>query len=733
MEGIRFLNILKRQKYTLIAIPVLVMIIAFILTRKLPDVYVSKASLAAGIVKASSQETILDRNPLQESKVSQEFGNMIQLMQMKKMYDQVSYQLILHDLKNPSTPFRKPNKLMGELNEDARKHAMYVYADLYLKRQPLSLWDEDQKGLNKLLVSMGYDYDALSKKMKVYRIENSDFITVEFESESPILSAYVVNTICTEFISYYTFIAKETEVSTINFLDDLLTKKKDSLETSTQNLRNFKIENHLLNLKDQAGSLTTQIAEYENKIQLAQKDVDAANAALYNLNAKFTSEDQGLIDKRLAAMNRQIVSLRDQMNNLQDMYVRTNDPRYKNSYDSLKAIVDQQVIMSGDRYTANPATAKENLINQRVSLELNRDLAQGSIQSYQRELAKLKKRFDTLVPKEAVLQNYENNINLAGQEYVEIQKKYNQATMAYNGGKQVKQIEMAMPGTKQPSKKMLLVLVSGIGSFILCLMVLFVLFYLDNSIQFERELANKTNLRVLGTLPFIDHSSLLDLNQLWATDNDNDTDKNFRNMLRSVRYESEVCMEDDHLLAVTSLADGEGKTFLSMCLASAYTMVNKKVLLIDGNFTDNSITRIAQPQYFIEDFLNSRTSIPYPDEHTDITIIGNKGMDISLFEINTEAVIRQKLQQLKEAFDIIIVEASSLDTMNQAKEWITVSDKVIAPFESTKTISRDQKQSIEYLKKLNNKFIGWVMNKQTDKHETGMDRKQSLFRKKATA
>lgn len=728
MEGIRFLNILKKHRYTLAIIPVLIMILAFVLTRKLPDVYVSRASLAAGIVKASSQTSILDGTPLQDSKISQEFGNMIQLMQMKKTYDQVSYQLMLHDLKE-KTPFRKPSKLMGQLNDNARQHAIAVYTDLYSKRQPLSLWDLDQKGLNDLIVSMGYDYESLSKKMKVYRIENSDFITVEYESESPVLSAFAVNTLCSEFIAYHSSISKETEVNTVNLLNDLMVKKRDSLGSGLDSLRNFKINNHLLNLKEQAGALTSQIAEFETKIQMAQKDVDAANAALNNLNAKFSSDDKGAVDEKLANINRSVLAITDQINRAQEDLIRTNDRRYQFRIDSLKNVRDRTIFASGDNFTANPATAKENLVNQRITLELNRDLAQGSIASMQRELNKLKRRFDTLVPKEAIINSYEGNINLASQEYVEIQKKYNQAKMAFNTGKEVKQIEVAMPGTKQPSKKMLLVAVAGIGSFVICLLVLFVLFYLDNSIQYVTELANKTNLRVLGTLPFIQHSSLLNLNQLWSPDNNSLTDKIFRDQLRSVRYETELCMEGNHLLTVTSLSDAEGKTFLAMCLASAYTMVNKKVLLIDGNFTDNRITQLTKPKYYIEDFLNNKTNIPYPTEYSDITIIGNKGLDISLFEINTEQVIIQKLQQLKDAFDVIIVEASSLNTMNKAKEWITVSDKVTAPFEANKTIKGSEKPLVTYLQKLNGKFIGWVMNKQSDKSQAETTKKSFLSRK----
>ena len=730
MEAIRFLNILKKHKYTIVVIPILVMIIAFFLTSKLPNIYLSKGTLTAGIVKASSSPaSILEGTPLQESKVNQEFGNLIQLMQMKKVYDQLSYKLILHDLKEP-VPFRKPSKLMSELNQNARAHAIDVYTDLYNKREPLSLWNADQKGLNELIISMGYDYESLLKKMRIYRIDNSDFITVEYESENPVLSAFAVNTMSAEFMAYHNYVTHETERNAIAFLENLVTQKRNALTNQVDSLRKFKIENHILNLGEQAKNLYSQMSELEGKIETGRKEIDANNSALDNINGKFTSEERRNIDRTLVELNRSIASMEDKISELQSDYTRTGDLRLKYSIDSMNGILKQKILAASERSVSNPQAMKDNLVNQRISLEVNRDMAQASIKTLQNELVKQKKRFDSLVPNEAVIQGYEGAIAVASKEYQDVQAKFNQASMAFNNGQQVKQIEMAMPGNKQPSKKMLLVLVSGVGSVVLCLLVLFILFYIDNSIKFVSELANKTNLRVLGILPFITHSSLLDLNQLWANDNQNDIDKFFRNQLRSVRYETELCMEGSHMLATTSMTNGEGKTFLAMCLASAYTMVNKKVLLIDGNFTHNDITRIANPTYFIEDYLTNKINIPYPGENNDITIIGNRGMDISLFEINTEPVIRQKIQQLKEAFDIIIVETPSLNAMNQAKEWLTVSDKVVAAFETNRSLHAEQNNIIAYLKTLENKFIGWVMNKLIDENEAD-NKLKKFFSKKA--
>ena len=727
MDGTRFFNILKKQKYTLVSIPILVMAIAFVLVRNLPDMYTSRSTIAAGLVDAS-QQVMLDKNFLQDNKVNQAFGNLMQIMQMKKMYDQVSYQLILHDLTNKKT-FRKPSKLMGYLNQDARKHAIATFTELYANREPLSLWNPDQKGLNDVVASMGYDYESLSKKMRIFRVENSDFINVEYDAEDPYLAAFVVNTMCREFMGYHAYITKENERKSISYLGNLLEEKKDSMNNRMDALKNFKIENRILNLSEQIKSIYGQRADFETRIQSVQKEIDANEGALKNINAKLSPNDKSDAEKQLFAMNRAILETTQQINYYEDAFNKSglSDRVAERKIDSLKEILKQELTQTTQSTMTNPIGTKETLINQKITLEVNRDLAKSSLKSLQTELDKLNKRFDILVPNEAVIQNYEGGINVASQEYVDILKKYNQTKMAYNSSTQLKQIEPAMPGAKQPSKKLLLVVVSGAGSFVICLLVLFILFYMDNSIKYVDELANKTVLPVLGSLPFIAHSSLLDLKQLWEQDNENPEDQYLKNQLRSIRFETENAIGDGKLLTITSFGPGEGKTFVAMCLASAFVMSNKKVLLIDGNFNNPSITAITQPESYLEDYINGNAYPPQPKSEYDLTILGNRGRDISLFELNNEAIIRRKIEELKDVFDIILIELSPLSTLNQSKEWINVADHVLGVYEANKTMTGTNKLQSAYLRSLGEKYAGWVLNKETGEQAT--KKKRRFFRK----
>ncbi len=738
MEFTKFINLLKKHKFGIAIIPILVMGLTFMLVKSMPNVYISKGRLSAGITDRS-QQLLSDRESQQESKINQTFSNLIQTLQLKTVYDQVSYKLILHELTNQEQ-FRKPSGLMNDLNESARKHAVEVYSRKYANRQPLSLYDNDEKGLNEVLKSMKFDYEALKNKVKIYRIDNSDFIDLEYESENPQLSAFVINTLSSEFISYYFSITQQNELKAIDYLSDLLMKKKDSLNQKMDHLKNYKIQKRVLNLNEQARSLYGQIADYETKLELVEKEVQANSGAIRNIDSKFTDHEKKYLESSLEGVNKEIVATQEQLNALNDAYIKSNfDKGVKAKIDAVKETLNQKIAQSADKYIVTPLNSKEGLVAQKLKLEVELELAKNSISSLRGAIANLNRRLDVLVPNEAVIQSYESEISVAGQEYIEILKKFNQTSMDLNASVRIKQIEIALPGTKQPSKKIILVALSGVVSFALYVFVLFVLFYLDHSVKNPAELAIKTDMRVLGFLPVI-KSSFLDIQKLWTIDPEhslssgmnklmrtasgdlqklagatpiNPSNAEFKKLIRSARFEINMALMGGRNLVITSLVEGEGKTLFSLSLVSAYQMMNKKILLIDGNFLHSAITEMTQPKYFIEDYLMGKTSLYQLVEESNISVLGNYGCDISLFEINNEYEINQKLLELKDAFDIILIEASALSTLNQSKEWIVVADRVLSVFEANTTITHEMKEQILYLKGLETKFIGWVLNKVT--------------------
>ncbi|MET0391850.1 MAG: hypothetical protein ABW019_01865 [Chitinophagaceae bacterium] len=715
MDIIKFLRLLYKRWWLLIGVPLITVVVAYFLVRYQPDRYRSVGRLATGIADQSRSQQVLNLVQGQESGASQEFGNLIQMMMLNKVLDQVSYQLMIHDLTAPQ-PFLPPGKLLQTLSPAARSHALEVYRRHYQEKTELSRKDKDEDGIYRVMESMGYDHQSLREKLNVYRVSNSDYIDVECITKSPDLSAFIINTLCTEFIAHYTAIEKENRVKEVTYLGKLLAEKQAAMDQQIADLKDYKIRNRVLNLNEQAKSLYGQLADFETKRGIAEKDIASYTAALRDIDSRFDPTDRRYIESTVTKVNGDIVDAKQQLYALNDQYISSGfDDSYRARIDAQRNRITGLINQSSDKYIVSPLAAKQELVNQKLAMEVTLGLAKNSITSIDKELNRLNRKFDGLVPHEAVIGAYENQIDIASREYLELLGKYNQASLSTNFAVELRQIQEAMPGSILPSRKMMLIVLAGVVSFIFCVVVLFALFYFDRSVTEPKEVVARTNMPLLGTLSTVKGDNV-NLQEVWRPGTAAKEVLRLRDELRAIRFETDQEMGGGNanttthhkVLAITSLKEGEGKTFLAINLAYAYAMANKKVLLIDGNFGNPSITAILKPAYSLEDYLGGR---PLPDAAPNsVQVLGNKGGGSSLMEIAGSETIAARLLELRNQYDIILAETAPLAEQDKAKEWLQLSDKVVAVFEKGKTLTEPEKPNLAYLQRIGNVFAGWVFN-----------------------
>lgn len=714
MEVAKFFKLLGKRKWLIIGVPLVTLAISLFWVRNMADSYESHARMSTGLVDQSQQ--VLSKEGFQENKINIEFGNLLEMMRLERVSDQVSYRLMIHDLSD-SVPFRKKSKLLKELNSSAISHAIEVYKKHYSDRTPLNPYDPDEKGLIKVISSMGYSYEQIKKSLLIFRPNNSDYIDLFFDSDNPYLSAFVVNATSEEFIAYYSDFIKNNNQKKVSFLDTLLSKKGAELSRLKGELEAYKVKNRILNTSEEAKSLFTQLNNYQTTKQAAEKDIASYEGALKNIEEKFNPKDRKYFEATVVPINQQIAATKQFLLNMSDEYIKSNyDEKIKHKIDSAKSVANSQIQLASDKYISNPLGTKESLVQQKAKLELDYDLAKFSLSTLTNEIDRLNKQYDVLVPHEAAIQNYESAIDIASKEYLDAQNRYNQSSLESSLAISLKQIEVGIPSQATASKKMLLVAVSVLVSLILVLVGLFIVFYFDDSITSANELADSTNQVVLGSIPLL-ANSLIQLKALWGEAfKENASMLSFREMLRSCRFEIENEMGGSKILLINSLSNGEGKSFFSMSLAYAFLMIKKRVLLIDGNFSNPVISKETETEFYIEDYLSGKKLLNSERPHNEIVVMGNRGGDASLLEISDSENIESKLNQLKEYFDIIIIESEGLTSFNKSKEWIFFSEKVLTIFEFGRKITQQRKQSVDYLSGLKGKFIGWIFNR--DENET---------------
>ncbi len=709
MELIEFLKVLKRRKAILIFVPLLTIIATYLIVRQMPDIYPSHTRIATGIVDRS-QQLLHDNSWNHESKVNQEFSNMTQMIALNKMVDQVSYKLFKNDL-TTQYPFRQKSDFVKELSGEEVKQLVALAEQKDQANEELALESPQEQKLLSALHSMGYDRNSIREALKSYRLNNSDFIEMTYESENPQLSAFVLNSLAQEFVNFYTNVVTANKRKAVIHLDSMLKIKHNALLVSMEELKNYKINNKVLDMEEQARNYYAQLADVSTRKGIAQKDVAAYSAALGGINGKFNRKDRQYLESQISDINQGIVRTKEELKAVNEAYINSGfDPRFKGKLDTLQRQLSNQIHAQSDEYTTSPLAAKNNLVEQKLNLEVSRDLASNSLAALDNEMARIKQGLESMVPNLATIQSLEANVEVANKEYMDILQKYNQASLEASYTLPLRQVEKALPEQAQPSKKMLLVGMSGALSLIMCVLVLFALFYFDKSVYSPAQLEASTSLRVLGSLNVM-NGGINDIQYLWTQRYNDTSNQIYKNLLRSIRYEIENDINECKVIAVTSLASGVGKTFFTTSLAYAFAKINKKVLVIDGNFMNPDISTNVRTQNYLESCLSNR------GEHTSgtasITILGNRGGDNSLLELSSHETIEKIFEQLKTVYDIILIETTAMESMNKAKakEWILFSDKVITVFEAGKPVGAEVEGEIKYLKDLNGKFMGVVLNK----------------------
>ncbi|MFA6083050.1 GumC family protein [Mucilaginibacter sp.] len=707
MELGNFLKVLWKHKNLLIIIPLVTIIVSFFLVKNLADRYVSTVQIATGLVDESSH--LLDPTGIaQDQQLNHKFSNLIAIIKLKKLINQISYRLMIHDLTDP-VPFRKPSKLLSTISDEARKHALQVYTDKAKQLESLSFYNKDENGLNQLLRSMQYDERSLLANLYAVREEDSDFILIGYESENAQLSAFVVNTLSTEFIDYYTHTINKSENDAVDYLSKLVNDKRDTLNFKINNLKIYKIKNGILNLEDQSKALFDKTIEYKERKLQAERDLASNNGTIKAIDEKFDPKDRQYLEASVSRYNLAVTTTQEQLHLLTDRYVRSDfNPRYKAAIDSLGLKLTQQLNQTSDQYITNPLVGKQDLVRQKTQLEITRDLAKYSLSSINRALSDISTNYNRLVPFDATVKKFQFDIDMATKEYMDALGRYNETNFRLANSVKVRLVDKATPDVAEPSKKMLLIILSGIASFSFCVVILFVIFFFDETIKDPAQLVNSTKLPLLGYLNTISGGSL-DLKKLWDVEH-REKMKQFKELIRSIRFEIDQELRGEKILAITSLADHEGKTVLAISLAYSYSMINKKVLLIDGNFLNPTISQTAHPKLYLEDYFKNNPD-NYDSISNNINVIGNHGGDITLLEVSDENFIRSRFNELKLKYDIIIIETPPLSSLNKSKEWLLFASKVVAVFESNRSIKKSQKEDIKFLKNLNNKFAGWILNK----------------------
>jgi Mrp family chromosome partitioning ATPase/uncharacterized protein involved in exopolysaccharide biosynthesis len=719
--------------WILILVPVIAAIAGYVFSLGAKEKYRSSALLATGYTTNEGIQITDERVDLWAAGVK--FDNMIERMNSELVMALVSYQLIIHDLTS-KTPFRKfeekQNPIKGKSKEEINGIVELFKAKLE-KMEMLSTFNQEENELIRLAESFGYAGWMLKANLSINRARSTDFVEVSFVSEDPFLSAFVVNTLSEEYIRYDSYLKSGISNKSVKFFSDLVDEKKKILDEKTKLLDTFKASNNLYD-EDLTELKSTQLGEYEIMRQEKQNEIRSKQLSINHLNNQINNITQGKTESS-SEINAKVLQIRSKINDLNQIYITggSKDESLLATINSLRSQLQvemNKLVVSSPDGTSTKVT-KDDLIVKRRQLELELEIGIANLNSLDQTIYTLKSGVSGSASKKSTIEALNREVSTASDEYLQAVDKYNtEKNKSLISNSSISISQRAQPnGAPEPSKALLIIGLSAMASLSLCVFVIVLLEFIDQRLKNPTKFEAYANLNLLGWINTI-HTETLDLRSLVRAKTNNESEEQFKHFLRKIRFEIEN--SGSQIILVTSPKKGEGKTFVILSLAYSLSLLNKRVLIIDTNFRNNSLTKllIARPNFqkMLQEqgevkLLTSPNSEPFDGTNVNgsaniiskttdknIDIIGsNTGLE-SPSEILAGRDFKNVINQLRSNYDYIFLEGSSLNDYSDAKELMTFADHMIAVFSASSIIKQIDKESITYMRNIDSKFLGAILN-----------------------
>jgi polysaccharide biosynthesis transport protein len=433
----------------------------------------------------------------------------------------------------------------------------------------------------------------------VQPVLGSRLVDVSYSDPSPARAQRVANGYADAFMSANLDKRFQANDSAKTFLEDKIQQLKLRLEESEKRLLAF--------AQDQ------QIVDVNDKASIAESNLAAANAALGNLIAERTKNEQLWrqaqaskdVDLPQLLSDKTVEDLRAKRKDLAIEYqqkLQTFKPDYpamvqiKNQLDE----IDRQL-------SAASQTIKESL--------------KGAYEASLAQEQEMQKRLETLKQEVLDLQKRSIQYNIIKREvdtnrelYTSLLQRYKEVDVASGvGANNVFVVDRAgLPGAPSSPNlphALLMSLLIGLGAG---LGAGYLLERLDNKVRSVEQLELASGLTTLGVIPRVHNV------EQQIVDPRSALNEAFRSLCTALQFSTDQGLP--RTITITSAGPGEGKSLTSLAVAKHFASLGRKVLLVDADLRNPSLHQKlnGDNDYGLSNYLTGACTPPQVMQKTDI-------------------------------------------------------------------------------------------------------------------
>jgi succinoglycan biosynthesis transport protein ExoP len=578
MTLVQFLRIIAQYARTILLLSVIPALLVFLLTMNQAKEFKNSTLIYTGI--ASTSDALGD-GPVRIDNlaVNNSFDNLLNLISSREILLQTGLRLLAVHLVQTAPS----NEIIGEdLFSILASTASPDFRDTYVvPNDPDStfrrLWNDRSIVTVRRFTDnekLPYCPEYIEANLKMKRAGSSDMLEMTYTSFDAAVTQQTLNIITGIFITEFKSLKSEDAQSLVKFFLEEARVANDRLMVITENLKQYRISNGIINYDEQTKQLTVEEmymnAEYRDEL----RKFAASQASLENLNIKLGNraerimESQSIIDIRsqlTTAMSEKIIA----------ESIDPNSPRsgqLKNTVTNLKEQLSSALTKLSRLVHTDEGTNIALLEQQWITQYINTVEGQVRLDVLKERRGEFRSRFNTFAPLGSSLHKYERDIDVAEKEYLELLHSLNLARLRQQNLEASTTIKVldtpVLPMKAESSKRLLLLIGSWVVGLMLSIGGVIGLELLDRSIRTPERATIFSRLPVAAVFP--------DISRFSGSDEQRASLELIRKQtLRNIKLELAERKNNaaQHVIIVASMQRGEGKsTFageISMSLASS--------------------------------------------------------------------------------------------------------------------------------------------------------------------
>jgi capsular exopolysaccharide synthesis family protein len=492
--------------------------------------------------------------------------------------------------------------------------------------------------------------------------KSSNIMTVSQIDENPYFAKDIVNAIMKEYVYYDTQNKSQGAFSTINFIDTQLKKMSDELKGSQNSIRNFKVDNKMSDMGFYSSSREKKFNNYEDQLfalktqninlDIFEQQVKNNNDKVYlnfNIEGEAGAFLKGLIDKLnglLIERSAKLVTYNEKSNPILE--------------------IDKQIF-----------EIKEAIIR---NIKSYRERQNKYIRNIEEELRKADNNLLQIPGTEQDYTNLQRAYNITERVYTYLSDKKLEAQIALSaissGVSIVNEAQLSFR-TVEPQKariystSLLIGIIISIG--------LIVLIRVINPYIFDKETVEAlTSVPIIGVVKTFPTKLDKSNKQVLSLEKPKSV---FAESIRSVRTNLSFLATEkkSKVICITSEISGEGKSFMTINLASTLSLIDKRVVIIAADLrkskmhkafevdNDKGLSTYLANQHQIEDVL-LQTHI----ESLDFIPSGPNPPNPS--ELIHSERMKVLIDYLAERYDYVLVDTAPVGLVSDSVPLIRQSD-----------------------------------------------------------